>query len=346
MSKWPPWRRTAPAAPEPDPSSQAPPRAASIDDYADAPVRAQPKSSKPSERRNRLSALAQRLPPLLAPAHFASGDRFELEALCRAQAQALYLGDHVAVCRILSRYKLLLDTRDRGFAAHVLLDGYWEMWLTIFVCRHLRAGMIVVDVGANFGYYTLLMADLVAANGHVFAVEPNPAVAGLLRQSVLLNGFAEQTSVIECAAGAHSAERVVLFSPMGEFKNARIVDTPQPTEANEGTFSKVSQKTIDEIVADAPRVDFLKIDAEGAEELIIEGMDRCISLHKPSFVLEFNAARCKHPDIMLRRLLAHYKTVSYLDFDSRLVPITEAELIAQRRGQDWLLFFDHDTAVA
>ncbi len=246
----------------------------------------------------------------------------------------------------MSRYKLLLDTRDRGFAAHVLLDGYWEMWLTIFVCRHLRAGMIVVDVGANFGYYTLLMADLVAANGHVFAVEPNPAVAGLLRQSVLLNGFAEQTSVIECAAGAHSAERVVLFSPMGEFKNARIVDTPQPTEANEGTFSKVSQKTIDEIVADAPRVDFLKIDAEGAEELIIEGMDRCISLHKPSFVLEFNAARCKHPDIMLRRLLAHYKTVSYLDFDSRLVPITEAELIAQRRGQDWLLFFDHDTAVA
>ena len=125
--------------------------------------------------------LADATPKLLALRQFASMDRFTLEALCCAQAQPLYLGDNSALCRVLSRYKLLLDTRDLGFAAHVLLDGYWEMWLTIFMCRHIQPGMVAIDVGANFGYYTVLMADLVGPEGHVFAVEPNPVVAALLQ---------------------------------------------------------------------------------------------------------------------------------------------------------------------
>ena len=150
----------------------------------------------------RLMELADATPKLLALRQFASMDRFTLEALCRAQAQPLYLGDNSALCRVLSRYKLLLDTRDRGFAAHVLLDGYWEMWLTIFMCRHIQPGMVVIDVGANFGYYTVLMADLVGPEGHTFAIEPNPVVAALLRQSVTLNGFRSRTSIVEAAAGA------------------------------------------------------------------------------------------------------------------------------------------------
>jgi FkbM family methyltransferase len=293
----------------------------------------------------RLTELVRAVPKLLALKQLASMDRFTLEALCRAQAQPLYLGDHSALCRVLSRYKLLLDTRDRGFAAHVLLDGYWEMWLTIFMCRHIQPGMVVIDVGANFGYYTVLMADLVGPEGHTFAIEPNPVVAAVLRQSVTLNGFKSWTSIVEAAAGASGTGQVLLYSPNGEFKNACVVESAKQVNVGDGTLHQVRQVTIDDIVSTSPRVDFLKIDAEGAEESIIEGMGQCIKDHRPSLILEFNAARCKQPEALLKNLISTYKIVRYLDFHSDLVRTTEAELISQRIGEDWLLFFDRETAV-
>jgi FkbM family methyltransferase len=292
-----------------------------------------------------LTELASARPKLLALKQFASMDRLALEALCRAQAQPLYLGDHLAICRALSRYKLFLDTRDRGFAAHVLLDGYWEMWLTIFMCRRVQPGMVVIDVGANFGYYTLLLADLVGSSGYTFAIEPNPLVSTLLRQSVALNGFNSRTSIVEAAAGASLVGQVLLYSPHGEYKNARIIESPHLVNVGEGTLQQVRQMPIDEIVATVPAVDFLKIDAEGAEESIIEGMHRCLDHHKPSIIIEFNATRGKQPEKMLQRLLSIYNTVSYLDFNSELVRTTEMDLVSQRVGEDWLLFFDRDTAV-
>ncbi len=91
----------------------------------------------------------------------ASADRFTLERACRAQAQPVYIGDHTALCRILGRYKFYVDTRDRGFGSNVLLDGFWEMWLTMAIARAVKPGMVAIDIGANFGYFSLLMADLV-----------------------------------------------------------------------------------------------------------------------------------------------------------------------------------------
>lgn len=293
----------------------------------------------------RLREMREAMPNLLSLRQIAALDRYHLEALCRAQAQPLYLGDHTAVCRCLSRYKLLLDTRDRGFAAHVLLDGYWEMWLTIFMCRRVQPGMVVVDVGANFGYYTLLLADLVGPQGHAFAIEPNPAATGLLRQSVALNGFAGRTSLVEAAAGRSRAARVFLYAPHSEFKNACIVESPDRVSAAAGTLQQVPQVTIDDVTATSARVDFLKIDAEGAEESIIDGMQKCLSRHKPSLILEFNAARYKNPRGFIKKLTDVYRKIFYLDFRSKVVPVSEDELVSQRHGEDWLLFLDGDTAV-
>ncbi len=344
MRKWHPWRRADPLRSDavvnvPSPTNTVEPG------LGDLLNRTPPNPPFLPNTDARLMELARAEPNLLALREFASRDRFALEALCRAQAQPLYLGDHSAVCRILSRYKLLLDTRDRGFAAHVLLDGYWEMWLTIFMCRRIRPGMVVIDVGANFGYYTLLLADLVGPEGHAFAIEPNPVVAALLRQSVMLNGFSSRTSIVEAAAGASRAGQVFLYSPNGEFKNACVVESPNHVNADHGTLQQVEQVTIDDIVSTAPHVDFLKIDAEGAEESIVEGMHQCLTHHKPSLILEFNAARSKEPKLLLQRLTSIYKTIRYLDYHSDLVLTTEMELVSQHIGEDWLLFFDHDSAL-
>ena len=84
------------------------------------------------------------------------------EAEVRALCQTAYLGDHEALCRVLGRYKIYVDTRDIGIASHLMLEGYWEMWVTQAMMRMVRRGSVVADIGANLGYFTLLLADLTA----------------------------------------------------------------------------------------------------------------------------------------------------------------------------------------
>jgi len=274
----------------------------------------------------------------LAIPELTSSDRFDLEAFCRAQAQSIYLGDHTALCRVLGRYKVYLDTRDTGFGANLLLDGFWEMWLTIFIARHVHAGMVAVDVGANFGYYTLILADLVGEAGHVYAVEPNPETATALRRSIGLNGAAGRTTVIEAAAGAAGGNQL-LFAPHGEPKNARIIASPHQISAASGTVYTVSEVAVDTIAAERGRIDFIKIDAEGAEEGIIDGAVTTLARDKPHLVLEFNAARCRDPRAFLAQLTSIYGRLRHIDYYGNAVQVTEAQIESDRPGEDWLLYF-------
>jgi FkbM family methyltransferase len=285
------------------------------------------------------NARQARLDTLSIP-ELASSDRFDLEAFCRAQGQSTYLGDHTALCRVLGRYKIYVDTRDTGFGSNLLLDGFWEMWLTIFIARHVGAGMVAVDVGANFGYYTLILADLVGETGHVYAVEPNPTTAIALRRSVDLNGAAGRTTVIEAAAGAADGSQLLLFAPHGEPKNATIIASPDQVSAASGTVYTVSEVAVDTI-AERGRIDFIKIDAEGAEEGIIAGALKTLARDRPHLVLEFNAARYRDPRAFLAQLTSIYGRLRYIDYYGNAVEMTEAQIQTDRKGEDWLLYFSH-----
>jgi FkbM family methyltransferase len=272
---------------------------------------------------------------------FAWRSKRTLEALCRARAQPVYLGGDEALCRILGRYKLFVDTRDRGLCAHLLLDGCWEMGLTMHVARHVRAGMVAVDVGANFGYYTTLLGALVGEFGHVYAIEPAPATAAMLRRSLALNGFFLNATVIEAAAGAACEETVLLHVPDREPKNAQIVVSREAVAALAGSLHEVRQVQIDALAAQWGRIDFVKIDAEGAEEAIIAGMQAVLRRDRPHLVLEFNARRAHDPDRLLANLCDIYgrRSPRYIDLNGNLRDATIAQLLTEQFGIDWLVVF-------
>ena len=287
-------------------------------------------------------ALLQDVPkaPLISPLELASGDRFVLENRCRALTSPVYLGDHTALCWTFGLYKIYVDTTDTGFASHVLLDGFWEMWLTIFFARQLKPGMTVIDVGANYGYYTLLFGALVGAEGHVFAVEPNPAALAKLRRSVEVNGLTARTTIIEAAAGNTEGE-VALFVPHGEPKNSTIVAEPHNVSTKSGTLHTVPAIKLNQIAALTPRVDLVKIDAEGAEQDIIAGMDQILRRDQPVMLLEFNAARYADPSGFLEMLMSLYGRMRYIDYDANAVATQPQAVLSDRSGQDWLLLFDN-----
>jgi FkbM family methyltransferase len=269
---------------------------------------------------------------------FAWRSKRSLEALCRARTQSAYIGENEALCRILGRYKLYVDTRDSGLCAHLLLDGFWEMGLTMHMARTVRRGMTAIDVGANFGYYTILFGALVGEPGQVVAVEPAPVTAAMLRRSVALNGFQKFTTVVEAAAGAGEAHRL-LHVPPREPKNAQLVSSADVVDSAGGTVHRVAEIRLDVLLADRRRVDFVKIDAEGAEEGVVAGILAILRRDRPNLVLEFNAARARDPDRLLGTLCDIYGGPRYLDLQGHLLETTPARLTREQFGVDWLVVF-------
>lgn len=263
-------------------------------------------------------------------------DRWALERRARALATAAYIGDDMMLCRVVGRYKLYVDSRDVGFGAHVLLDGIWEPWLTHFIATRLKEGMAVADLGANHGYYTLLMADLVGPTGRVAAVEPNPRMCELLRRSLVANGFNDRTEVMPFAATAEDVVDLKLLVPDQEPKNGRLVQIAHP-EAGDAIDARGLRMST--LLRKWPRLDFVKIDVEGSEEDAIAGMMPLIERDRPSILLEFNIGRCRDAKGLLERLLATYGMVQAVDFESGLQMVDLAALLDTSHVEDWALFF-------
>jgi FkbM family methyltransferase len=252
----------------------------------------------------------------------------------RAMAGAVYVGDRTVLCRVLSRYRLYVASDDVGFGVHVMLDGLWEGWLTAFMARRIKPGMRIVDAGANHGYYTLLFAHLTGPDGRVAAIEPNPRLAGLLRRSLYANGFDPRVTVFEQAAGAADGVTLHLNVPDHEPKNGHLVG-----EATPGAIA-VTGARLDTLLADWPRVDFLKVDVEGHEEAFLDGAWPIIQRDRPILVLEFNAVRCADPAGLLDRLEAVYGRIQTVGRDSVTTPADRSRLLDASRTDDWMLFLE------
>ncbi len=271
----------------------------------------------------------------LYPHHLASWPRSRLETAIRRRAQTAYLGDGVVLARILGRHKIFLRGSDRGFACHVMLDGFWEMWLTQFLACHVKPDMTVVDVGANYGYFSLLLGDAVGERGHVIAVEPNPDAAALLQESVLLNGHGQRTRVVPHALGAKAGHGKLYF-PYGEPKNATLVDRE---DLPGGRTIDVTTLTLDEVALPCKKVDLVKIDAEGGEVAIAAGMRQLIARDHPTIILEFNPGRYVDPRGFLDEMLASYGTALELSLDGALLPLDRMAVLDQTNREDRILIF-------
>src|SRR5690606_1920695 len=79
------------------------------------------------------------------------------------------------------------DLNDISLVPHLILDGFWETPVTQCLSRIVKDGDTCIDVGAHLGYFSILMSALAGGRGQTLAVEPNPAIASLLRKTSEIN---------------------------------------------------------------------------------------------------------------------------------------------------------------
>ena len=189
---------------------------------------------------------------------------------------AISMGNETILTTLISGEKIYLDSTDISLTPHIIFDGYWENWITKPFKRALRPGMNVVDIGSNCGYYTLIACNAVGPSGSVTAIDANPKMTSLLHSSISVNGFLNRAKVIHAAV--HETEGLIDFAIPKRFKGSATTFTENLdfSEFNE-TFEIISVRKapLNKLLNDAP-IDIMKIDAEGAEPMIIRGADKLL----------------------------------------------------------------------
>lgn len=161
-----------------------------------------------------------------------------------------------------------------------MVSGVFEKETVLLFSNLVRKADVIYDVGAHVGYYTLLSSELVGKNGLVVAFEPNPRNQVFLEKHLKLN-YCHNVKIIKACLGDKT--ETVAFSTEDDSTTGRI--------RNNGTL-KVEMTKLDDLVEKniIPPPDFMKIDVEGAEILVLEGSKHTIIDYHPKIFLSTHSA--------------------------------------------------------
>lgn len=239
-----------------------------------------------------------------------------------------YLGPELALLRLNAGPLIYVDPLDEQVSASLIADGYWEGWVTAAVLSVLRPGSRVIEVGANVGYYTMLMTAWLGTEGHVTTLEANPRMAGLVRRSIRINGFGERVRLV--AKAAMDRPGTV------EFVTSRTDSGGGHVAMWEGGLQDGHQRfevpavRLDDL--DCGAVDLIRLDAEGSEPFILRGAEGLLRANPQVVVcmewsVEQMGRRTSVPEFVawLQGLGFSFWKIG---LDSGLTPIMPAALLA------------------
>ena len=198
----------------------------------------------------------------------------------------------------LPSFSLFASSDDLAVGKHVVVGHSYDPKVAAVLGRYVKPGMAVVDIGANIGYLTMLLASLVTPSGLVVAVEPNPENIKLLEASRRVNGF-DHVLVIQAAAGRQTA----LLALNVSYSNGMTGELPTELDA---IFASrpVPCFALDAIVPKDRPINLVKIDTEGAELNALIGLSETIDRDRPVIVSEFSpgalpgTSHCSGPDYL------------------------------------------------
>lgn len=219
---------------------------------------------------------------------------------------------------------MFLDPTAAVFTTYVKRTGVWEKRETKVFVDSVHEGDVVVDVGANVGYYTLIAARLVGSTGRVYAFEPDPRNFRYLERNVRLNGL--DNVILEQKAVSDRSGSIQLFTTDGVHEDSRIF---QPS-GRPSVAVDVEAVSLDDYFRDRePRIDFLKIDVQGAEGAIIEGMTETAARNPDmAMVLELSPPMVREfgldPDAVVDRLVD--QGFRFFTFENGITPFDPERL--------------------
>jgi FkbM family methyltransferase len=228
-------------------------------------------------------------------------------------------------------YGMYVNSDDVSVNCRLLIDGIWEPHTTALFRSLVGKGMVVADVGAHTGYYTLLASRLVGEDGLVFAFEPAPDNFGLLCQSIKANGFRNCVAIQKAVSDSEGICKLSLCAESAVGHALRKT-------SHSASFIETETVTLDAFFKDKGyKVDVIKVDAEGAEMAILRGMEKILDRNPdliffteflPRLIHEFGDSAKQY----FERIAAYGFSIWHIDEEKRRIEALDLECL--RDSQD------------
>jgi FkbM family methyltransferase len=185
---------------------------------------------------------------------------------------------------VLDRFTMWVNLGDRYVSAGCL-NNSWEPSESQYLISRLRAGDVMLDIGANVGWFSLLAISHIGRTGLVHAFEPRPEIAAMLRRTIADNSLREQVSVWEFALSDCGGEVTLQWERDTDNPGHTFLASAATACREELDSTRANAVVLDELLPDlAP--DLIKIDVEGAEPKALAGATNAIRRRRPAILSE------------------------------------------------------------
>lgn len=177
------------------------------------------------------------------------------------------IGEFERIVHTLAGHRMLIDSRNGDVGYCVAKDGYYEAWVEAVLRRLLKPGQTAVEVGANLGYHTLVMAEMLGPLGKLYSFEANPYLARLLDKTIRMNKLEDRIELHGVAVSDRAGEVAFDFHPATPGGGHVTVGGLGPQERR----VTVPSVSLDDQLRGLSPIHLLRMDTEGHEVRILEG---------------------------------------------------------------------------
>lgn len=207
--------------------------------------------------------------------------------------------------KIFGKYTFNYLPDDKYVGQRIALEKY-EPYETELILRQVKSGDVIVDIGANIGYYTVLFADKVGKSGKVIAIEPDPINFEILQKNIKENKLFNVVAV-QAAVGSQTGE-LKLYKSKENFGDHKLYG------GDKGEKVKVIK--LDEFLKDQ-KINLIKVDTQGWEPEVFAGAKKTIEKDLPIIFFEYSPASYKLAKLdkteMMNWLKKLYKKFWWID---------------------------------
>ena len=194
--------------------------------------------------------------------------------------------DGVLVKEIVGSRMYLDMRRDKGVSRELAFEGIREPLVTKALLNGLKPGATVVGIGSNVGYYALMEARLVGPEGWVYCIEPVPWTREVLKRNIVLNNYTN-IEIFPFAIGEKTGKSPIYLPP--KWNHASLL--PPNASASGVSSLEVDVITLDDFIKGKKWPDLIRMDVEGYEYEIIQGMKGMLESGRPlSLLIELHQA--------------------------------------------------------
>jgi len=224
--------------------------------------------------------------------------------------------------------KIYLNLQDQTISDRLVINNAYEQFETQIIKKEVKEGDVVLDIGANIGYYTVILSKLVGEKGKIIAFEPDPENFVLLKKNVKINNC-ENVTLVQKAV-SDETRKLKLYLSEDNKGDHRIYD------AGEGRkYIEIEAISLDDYFKNYSRkIGLIKMDIQGAEPVAIQGMTLLLEKNKDvKIITEFEPFLLKkfgvEPKEYLKLLMRHDFRLHFLNEQKRKIELVDIDKLLE-----------------